>query len=410
MLKKFLYILTISFCFIASEAYAASQFQIVSRVNDDIITLYDLESRSKLAIITRDIPDTKEARRAIAPQVMQSAIEEKLKIQEITKHKIKVKDEEIADAFRSLAAKNNLKASELKKIIKIKGLDVNILLEQIRADIGWIKLVRAKAARNISISNDEIIKTQELLKSNSSKIKYLISEIYIPANKNKKEAFNLANKLVKEINEVGMFGKYASQFSQSPTAANGGQMGLVIEGQLAQVLENEVKKLEIGKISQPVFYNNGFYILKLQKFFDPKEDIEKSVRYKLSQIIIPKDASLNDRGNIAAEISGFEGDCGDFNNIANRYGLTNSGDMGDILAENMPKKLHSQIKNLKKGEVSKEIEFGNGEGYIMVCEKDIPSQIPKKEIVKARLEQQKLELFVQKYLRDLKRTALIENK
>lgn len=410
MQRKILFILIALFYLTIDFANAETQFQIVSKVNNDIITLYDLESRSKLAIVTKDIPDTNEAKMAIAPQIMQSTIEEKLKLQEIKKNKINISEKEIVEAYNNLAKKKKLSPNELTKLIETNGIDINILFNQIKADIGWVKLVRSKANKNISISNDEIEKAQELLKSNSFKIKYFISEIFIPLNDNKETAEKLANKIAKETREVGMFDRYARQFSQTPTAANGGSMGLVIEGQLPKILENEVKKLKNTEISEPIFYNNGFYILKLEEIFNPQKDIEKSIRYKLSQIIIPEDASLNDRGNIAAEIAGFEGNCKDFNNLAKRYGLSNSGDIGEILASDMPENLLSQIKNLKKGDISKDIKFDNGEGYIMICEKDIPSAIPPKEAIRKRLEQQKLELFVQKYLRDLKRTALIEYK
>ena len=62
------------------------------------------------------------------------------------------------------------------------------------------------------------------------------------------------------------------QFSDSPSAANGGNLGWVNKGKLASPLETALNKMSSGDISEPILVGDGYYILKLQKTFDPQKD------------------------------------------------------------------------------------------------------------------------------------------
>jgi parvulin-like peptidyl-prolyl isomerase len=65
---------------------------------------------------------------------------------------------------------------------------------------------------------------------------------------------------------------YATQLSQSPSAANGGRLGWVTKGKLPKVLEQALDKMKEGDVSSPIAYGNDYYILKLEKIFDPQRD------------------------------------------------------------------------------------------------------------------------------------------
>ena len=97
--------------------------------------------------------------------------------------------------------------------------------------------------------------------------KYLISEIYIK----KDNAKNLSD-LVYNLRHDDRFELYAMQFSDSPSAANGGNLGWVNKGKLASPLETALNKMSSGDISEPILVGDGYYILKLQKTFDPQKD------------------------------------------------------------------------------------------------------------------------------------------
>ena len=62
--------------------------RIAAVVNEDVISLFDVQSRIQLFLITSGIEDTIEIRQRLLPQVMNALIEEKLKLQEARREEI----------------------------------------------------------------------------------------------------------------------------------------------------------------------------------------------------------------------------------------------------------------------------------------------------------------------------------
>lgn len=87
----------------------------------------------------------------------------------------------------------------------------------------------------------------------------------------KDNARNLQD-LVANLRQDQRFELYAMQFSQSPSSSSGGKLGWVNQGQLPVPLENALRKMSNGSISEPIKVGGDYYILKLEKSFDPKKD------------------------------------------------------------------------------------------------------------------------------------------
>ncbi|MFR1032860.1 MAG: peptidylprolyl isomerase [Alphaproteobacteria bacterium] len=92
-------------------------------------------------------------------------------------------------------------------------------------------------------------------------------------HKKKDNAKNLSD-LVYNLRHDDRFELYAMQFSDSPSAANGGNLGWVNKGKLASPLETALNKMSRGDISEPILVGDGYYILKLQNLRPPKDKPE----------------------------------------------------------------------------------------------------------------------------------------
>ena len=62
------------------------------------------------------------------------------------------------------------------------------------------------------------------------------------------------------------------QFSDSPSAANGGNLGWVNKGKLASPLETALNKMSSGDISEPIFGRRRLLHPQAPKTFDPQKD------------------------------------------------------------------------------------------------------------------------------------------
>lgn len=254
------------FVILALPAQAAS-LKIVALVNGEIISSEDFQSQLNSFVMNTKIPLNNQTRGMVMQKVLNQCIDEKLKIQEALKNDITITDEEIDAQIRHLEKKADIPNGQMTKVLREAGVNPQTLRDQIKSDLAWLRLIRKKYAMEGSLTQKEINEALEEAKKDLDTPKYLVSEIFIK----KDHAKNLSD-LVYNLRNDNRFELYAMQFSDSPSAANGGNLGWVNTGRLPLALEGRLKKMKPGAVSDPVQIGDGYYILKLNQTFNPKTD------------------------------------------------------------------------------------------------------------------------------------------
>lgn len=261
-----------------------NQLKIYALVNGEPITSADMQSHINAFIMTTGIPYNQQTKQMISTKVLQNAIDEKLKIQEAKKNGISVSQKEINNALRRFEQGNNLPLGELKKILDKANVSSKVWSTQIIADIAWNKLISSKAREVANVGENDITRAMDNIKNDMKVQKFMLSEIVV----NKKDAKGI-KELSENLRHDPRFELYAMQFSQSPSAKNGGRLGWVVKGQLPEVLEKAALKLKEGGVSDPIAYGNDYYILKLEKIFDPKTDAKSlPSRQEIKELLMNK--------------------------------------------------------------------------------------------------------------------------
>lgn len=83
--------------------------------------------------------------------------------------------------------------------------------------------------------------------------------------RSKDEARQLAEDLLKQLNEGGDFAKLAAGNSDCPSKARGGDLGVFGPGQMVPAFEAALKALEVGKLSGIVETEFGWHVIKRTK-------------------------------------------------------------------------------------------------------------------------------------------------
>lgn len=245
--------------------------KIYALVNGEVITSSEMQSRINAFIVATSIPYNAQTKNMITQKVLQAAIDEKLKIQEAKKNGIVVTQKEIATAVAGFEKANNIPAGQLKNLLAESKVSMKVWTTQIEADIAWQKLMRKKALSVAYVSESEITQAIDDVRKDMTVKKYMVSEIVI----NKKDAKDI-HQLAEVLRQDPRFSLYAMQFSQSPSAANGGSLGWVAKGRMPATLEKAFASLKEGGVSNPVLYGNDYYIFKLEKIFHP--DLDKDAK------------------------------------------------------------------------------------------------------------------------------------
>lgn len=237
-------------------------------VNDDAISMSDVEARLKLIMVSSGMPRTAEVQERLAPQIINVLIDERLMIQEAARQEIVIPPEEIEAGFAKIAGQNNMTPDQFRAVLRREGIPPKTLEDQIRSQIAWAGVVQATLKAQVRVSEGEIASAIERMRAGIGKARWLAAEIFLPVSTpaDDSNVRQLAQRLSAQIKDGQVpFQRVANQFSQSAGASKGGDLGWVQEGQLAPELESVLAQMNEGELSQPVRSPDGYHILLLRK-------------------------------------------------------------------------------------------------------------------------------------------------
>ena len=405
------------------KAYAQGALRIAAVVNDEMISVYDLKSRIALVAAFSGFENTAETQRRLAPQILQQLISERIRLQEAKELGVEAKDSEINNEKSALELQTKIKPGQLLKSLEANGIDTTTLLNQFKAKIVWSKMIRRKFSRNVQISDSEVDEAIDEIKRNKGKPEYLVSEILLLTDSTEKstESEQLAPRLVQQILDGANFAAIARNFSQSPSAQKGGNLGWNRVGQLGTELGSAIINLKPGQITNPVRTVDGIYILKLNKHrvsagLDGPPLGPPTVSLLQFHLPIPSQSSPQqilriklDSQTLTNKIKG----CNAFDEIAKASGSELSGELGTFRMDQISTQMQGLIKDLPVGKPSIASVISDSIIVLMVCNRQIPVAV-KVDLIKIRrqiknnLTTIQLSLAARRYQRDLRRAAFIE--
>lgn len=250
--------------------FGPGDVKIIAVVNGEMISSTDIEERAKAFVMNTRIPFNAETKKMIIAKVIQSAIDEKLKLQEAERQGIEISDKEIDASIQNFEQNNKIPAGQLKSLLAKEDVSMKVFREQMKSDLAWIRVIRRQLMAAGNITDKEIEESINQSAKDMMTPKYMVSEIVIK----KENAKNLGD-LVANLRRDPRFELYAAQFSESPSASNGGNLGWLNKSQLAEPLDNKVLAMKEGEVSDPIQIGNEFYILKLVQVYNPKRDKPK---------------------------------------------------------------------------------------------------------------------------------------
>lgn len=387
---------------------------IAAVVNDDVISVYDLISRMRIVMISSNLPDTPDTRKRIAGQVLRQLIDEKLELQEAKRQGVTATDTEIQAALNAIEKQNNMKPGQLNAFLKTQHIDRGSLVDQLTASIEWGKLVRRLAAQSTEISDDEIDAALKRAKEHANEPESHVAEIFLAVDSptQEEDVKALADRLIDQMRKGARFSAIAQQFSQSATAAVGGDMGWVRPDALAPALGKVVENLKPGELSPPIRTGAGYYIMLVLDRRNGANSPPETI-YDIVQVVIPlpEGASMAQKQAAAAAVMGVRAEaktCPELLRIGKEKAPQLSSE-GHLPESQISPMMRNLIDRLGIGKASPPILQKNGVGVIMVCGKSssAPTQVTREEVAES-LARQHFDAVARRYLRDLRRNAYVD--
>ena len=342
-------------------------------VNNNVILQSDIDEmlqNVKASTDPQNLPDDK----ALRHQIIERLINENLILQQAAKLNIKISEDDITEAIKSIAQKNNMTINDLRGYLASVGMSYNsyrhkiskeLLIEQARMNI--IK-------QRIMISDREVNNlANEIAKQPNKNREVNISHILIalpesPSKKQIEDANTKAQNIVDRLKKGESFAKLAATYSNDEKALEGGKMGWHKLNELPSIFEERLVRAQKNDIIGPIRSGVGFHILKVEgnhseapKIITIKEVNARHILIKTNVLVTDEIAKNKIQESRQSIVNGSTS----FASAAKLYSedpgsADNGGELGWNNPNNFDSNFRAALLRLSKGEISQPVKSSYG--------------------------------------------------
>ncbi len=400
---------------VSAAAPAQQEFGIAAVVGEKSITIMDLLNRTRLVMFAGGLTPTEENMKRLMPQILNTLIDEALQMQEAKAQNVTVRDTEVENALADMEQRNNLPPGGLDEFLQSRGLERNTLVTQVHASIAWAKLVDRRLRPQVEIGDAEVDAALRLIEENRDKPQFLASEIFLSVDDSAAETpvRDSAVRIAQQIREGARFESLARAFSQNATAASGGDLGWLTAEQFDEEVGRVLATMQPGQIVGPIRAQDGYHVIMLRDRRLPGGSTADKVTVDLRQIALPLAPTATEE-EVGAALAAADAvriraaDCTALED-ASLDGDVKVTRIGRIRVGDLAEPLQATVMRLDTNQISAPLRTEQGIVLFMVCERDAEvAPLPPREQVQQRLELEKLDLLARRYLRDLRRAAIVD--
>jgi peptidyl-prolyl cis-trans isomerase SurA len=386
-------------------------------VNGQIITGTDVDQRAALVVAASKGKIEPEEMQRLRTQVLRNLIDESLQIQEAKAQEVEVSQAEVDQTYARVAAQNfGQNVDAMDAYLTEIGSSAASLKRQILGELSWQRLLRRNVAPFVNVSAEEVNEMMARLEASRGTEEYRLGEIWLSATpENREQVLANIGRIIEQLRQGGSFLGYARQYSESSTAAAGGDLGFVRLEMLPSELAVAARSMQPGQLVGPIENSGGYSILllidkKAVLTADPRDAILslKQISLKFPPGVTEDQAKAR-LETFTTAVQGMRG-CGDVEAGAAAIGAEVGANDGIVL-RSLPEQLQPLLAELQIGQTTP--PFGSvedGVSVLMLCGRDDPQAAgtPSFDDLMAQLEDDRVNKRAQRYLRDLRNDAVIE--
>jgi parvulin-like peptidyl-prolyl isomerase len=263
----------LSIMLLSLPVYAEVVDKIVAVINDEIITLYDLnaafEPYLKNIENTYKGQDKDDLIQQTKETFLQRLVDNVLIEQEAKRTGIIVKEEDVMGVLQDTLTRQNLSMQNFLKNLAAEGSSIESVKKDIRSQLVRTRLLRREVKDKIIVSESEIgayynEHREEYEGKESVRMKQLLLPFSSEADKNEKaklrnEALSLRERIIKGES----FDSLEAKYSKGPAASHCGYVGFIEKGTIIPEVEAVAFKLPVNQVSHVIESSVGFHLIKV---------------------------------------------------------------------------------------------------------------------------------------------------
>lgn len=285
---------------VSAVVYAEVADRIVAVVNDEIITLAELnhafEPFAKNIDAAYKGPDKDAVIQKNKEAFLQQMINQIL-IEQAAKKAgpaiANIKDEEVMDVVRDMLAKNKVSLEVYTKKLAAEGSNLDAVKKEIKSQMLRMRLLRREVQSKIMVTDEEIgdyYNKHQLDYEGKEAVR--IKQIFLPspadtdgASREKTKAQMM--ELHERIQKGESFEMLSAQYSKGPAAAQGGDIGYVEKGVIVPGVEKAAFSMPMGKLSDVIETELGYHLIvvidRRGAGLKPIADVRNEIKAKIEE-------------------------------------------------------------------------------------------------------------------------------
>lgn len=375
-----------------------SPFSPVLKINDGVITRYELDQRTRFLTLLRIPGDPVENARS-------ALISDRLAAQQARLVGLRLTADQIAAGMSEFAARANLSTEQFTEALAQGGVDAQTFRDFVTNGLLWRELVRARFGPLVSVSEAEV---DRVIANGTvrSAMQLLVSEIVIPVEGDPEDELALAARLRSEITTEAEFAAAARRYSASPSADRGGRLDWTPASNLPPALVQLVLPLGPGQVSQPVQLPNAVAVFALRDVAEDLTAEAPKLNVEYAQFLLPNTPDVQAE---AAALANRVDTCKDLWAEARSLPEDRLTVERKSLAE-VPQDIALELARLDTGEHSTALTRGGWRVFLMLCAREPAGEegaTIDRASLRQQLQSQELQLMADAWMEELRSEAII---
>ena len=384
-------------------------------VNGEVITGSDIDHRLALFMASTNVQLPPEEVERVRAQILRNLIDETLQIQEAARQDINVEDREVDSYYARFAQNFRRTPEQLSAYLRSVGSSERSLKRQIRGELSWQRLQRRQIEPFVNVGDDEVRAVIDRITAQRGTAEYRVAEIFMSSTPETAAQVQAnAARIVQQLRAGASFQAYARQVSEASTAAIGGDLGWVRPEQLPDEIAAIVVQMPVGAYSDPIVVPGGVSIIALADkrqilVADPRDAVLSLMQMTMTMPAGTSQAQAQARAQQFAAATQSMGGCGG----AAAAAQTLSAELvanDQVRVRDLPPALQQMLLGLSIGQAT--TPFGSPEriSVLVLCGRDDPpaASAPNPAEIERQMEEERVNRRAQRYLRDLRRDAVID--
>ncbi len=383
----------------APQSGAQSLFSPAIRVNQDIVTWYELEQRIQFLNVL-GIPGGTEA------EVRQALIDERLRKQAMREAGIQAAPEDVQVGIDEFAARGQLSTDQFLQLLGDAGVDPETVRDFVADQLAWRDYISARFLSQARPTEDEI--NRALGQGGGGGLQVLLSEIIIPVNQQTLAQTELLAEEISRLQGFDAFSSAAAQYSAAATRNNGGRLDWLNITNLPPALQPLILGLENGEITEPVGLPNAIALFQMRGIREVSTGAPRYSKIDYAVYYLPGGRS----GDTLAQATRLREDIDTCDDL---YGIAKDQpaevlERIEAAPSEIPQDVAVELAKLDRNEVSTALTRNNGQTlmFLMLCNRtrDLGEDTSRVDVANA-LTQQRLQAFAESLLEQLRADASI---